>query len=78
MDVGTLIKTLQAFDPDLKVTCFCNDDELFAGGSALFQISGAKRTDAEPVRLNDGRLHVKFEKSAHSEPMVILEAMLQH
>ena len=75
MKVGEVLAKLKAFDPQLDVLCYCEDDEILAQnhGFRIFDITGIEVTEAEKRRAEDGVTSLKLGKSDHSSSHVLIE-----
>lgn len=74
MRVGELRNRLSKFDSNLEVLCYTEDEALLGeGGSAFLDIEAVDKAVGERIRNSDGVPRVRFEKTDHSETLVILE-----
>ncbi len=74
MKVRELIAKLQAFEPDLDVLCYCEDEGIAPSGKGfkLFDIDEITRNDAEAMRLDDNTPYLKLGRTAASSPHVFI------
>ncbi len=74
MKVRDLQSKLEAFDPDLDLLCYCEDEESLPpdGGFKLFEIEDIGASHAEPTRLKDDTPYLKLGKTDTSTVHVLL------
>ncbi len=77
MKIKDLITKLQQFDPEKSIACYCEDEGLRSEGGPIqiFELLDISETEAESNRRDDGigKPSLKFGKSEHSSPFVLIE-----
>ena len=75
MKVKGLISKLSAFDPQQKVLCYCEDEDILPEkhGFRVFEIDSVDRTEAEAMRGKEGLPYFKLGKSENSKAYILIE-----
>ncbi len=75
MKIKELIDALSAFDPENDVLCYCEEENISAPNHCsfrLFDIENIDVSDAEMIKDNNYIPSLKFGKTKHSIPHVLI------
>ena len=73
--VRELIEQLSKIDPESKVLCYSEEQELLQPGSGfrLLEINGVTNNKGEPRRLDDGTPSIKFGPGPTSQQFAFID-----
>lgn len=75
MKVKQLLEKLRAFDPDIDMICFCEDEDIAPHGHGfrIFDIISTDLQEVEKTKGKDGAPSLKLGRTEHSVAHVLIE-----